>query len=1085
MPNKSSISYIKGVFKNVFCTMLFIIGILYGVTSVVMSLDRTKQVTQYTLEQWTDENGLPQNSIFAILQTSDGYIWLATEEGVVRFDGVTFTVFDSSNTTAITKPNARCLFEDSQKNLWIGTTGGGVLLYKNNTFTSFNEKDGLSSMVIRGIQEDKGGNIWIGTDGGGVCRLNTKNNKISVFTVKDGLPDNEIKSLYFDSRGNLWMGTPKGLCLFKNNRFITYNLDGDNNSATAIYEDSKKNLWVGTMGSLYLFQNNEFIKQGNGIDINGMEFNCLFEDTGQNLWLATRDHGLIRFQNGVLARLDNQNAFAENWILSVKEDREGSLWVGTSANGLYRLKDDKFSAITNREGLPDNIVFSVFEDSRGYIWMGTNSGLCRYKDGVLTSFTTRDGLSHNVVDTITEDQEGNIWVGTDKGLNKLRHTENGIVKLKEYLADQYIPAILQDGTGQVWAGTLVGAFKINDTKPELFSTAQGLATPFVNLIHEDRQGNLWFSTLRGGIAKCAKAKDGKVTGFTTKQGLAADSLNCVYEDQSGTLWWGSNNGVSRFAKDTFFSFNERHGLFNDNVYRILEDAQGNLWMSSNKGIFRVRKGDLNALADGKLDNIKNIKSMAYGKEDGMRSSECNGGYQGAGCKTRDGRLWFPTMKGVVVIDPQRIKTNRVVPPVHIEKVLLDGVAADLGQPIVIQPGTKRLELHYTALSFFVAKNVKFKYRLEGYDEDWLDAGTRRAAWYTNLDGGTYSFQVIACNDDGLWNLTGTAITIKVIPPIWKTWWFILLALLLFAFFSYVIIHLFSKYITMASFWKKQKFIGKFKLLDKIGSGGMGTIYKANNMMDKKETVALKVLREDLFGDENNRKRFKQEAAIIDQLDHPNIIKIFERGQAGQTLFIAMELLVGKTLADKITEAKKLDLMESLHIMVQMADAMAKIHSKSIIHRDLKPENIMLITKDGNDNFVKLLDFGLAKMQHQTRLTQTGVVIGTISYMSPEQISGKGSTAASDVYALGIIFYEMITGSKPFFGETTIDIMKQIMDKIPIEPIRFRYDISFELNRLIMWMLEKKPEDRPQIDVILKQLRITYNDIKSLGNPPES
>lgn len=377
--------------------------------------------------------------------------------------------------------------------------------------------------------------------------------------------------------------------------------------------------------------------------------------------------------------------------------------------------------------------------------------------------------------------------------------------------------------------------------------------------------------------------------------------------------------------------------------------------------------------------------------------------------------------------------------------------------------------------------MRFKYRLEGYDENWVDADSQRTAGYTNLDGGTYQFRVIACNNDGLWNLKGAAITIKVIPPFWKTWWFILLALIVFAFLSYAVIHLSRKYISMAQFWKKQKYIGKFKLVDTIGSGGMGTVYKANNLMDKKETVALKVLREDLFNDENNRKRFKQEAAIIDQLDHPNIIKIYERGQAGQNLFIAMELLEGKTLAQKITEVKKLELGEALHIMVQVADALAKIHSKSIIHRDLKPENIMLIERGQDANFVKLLDFGLAKMQHQTRLTQTGIVIGTISYMSPEQISGKGSAPASDVYALGIIFYEMITGVKPFIGETTIDIMKQILDKMPIEPIRFRFDISFELNRLIMWMLEKEQAARPHIQQVLKQLHITCDDLKSLGN----
>ena len=491
-------------------------------------------------------------------------------------------------------------------------------------------------------------------------------------------------------------------------------------------------------------------------------------------------------------------------------------------------------------------------------------------------------------------------------------------------------------------------------------------------------------------------------------------------------------------------------------------------MSCNKGICRVSKKDLNDFAENKIDAIP---SVVFGKDDGMRSSECNGGFQSAGCKTKDGKLWFPTSKGAAVIDPENIKTNPVKPPVFIEAVLLDSASTDFNQRVAVKPGVKRLEIHYTALSFLNPGKVKFKYKLDGYDDEWIDAGSQRAAWYTNLDAGNYSFKVIACNDDGLWNETGAAIAIRVIPPLGKTWWFRLIALLVFAMLSYFVIHFFRRYITLAGFWKKQKYVGQFKLLDKIGAGGMGTVYKATNLMDKSEQVAIKVLREEMFTDESSRKRFKQEAAIIDQLDHPNIINVLERGQSKQNLFIAMELLEGKTLTDKINEEKKLDVKEALHIMLQITSALGKIHSKSIIHRDLKPDNIMLIEKDGDTNFVKLLDFGLAKMQYQTRLTQTGIVIGTINYMAPEQVEGKGSFAASDIYALGIIFYEMLTGERPFMGETSIDIMKQILDKSPIEPIRFRLDISFELNDLIMKMLEKNIKSRPIITEALEQLKL--------------
>jgi serine/threonine-protein kinase len=234
-----------------------------------------------------------------------------------------------------------------------------------------------------------------------------------------------------------------------------------------------------------------------------------------------------------------------------------------------------------------------------------------------------------------------------------------------------------------------------------------------------------------------------------------------------------------------------------------------------------------------------------------------------------------------------------------------------------------------------------------------------------------------------------------------------------------------------------------------------------------------VLREELFEDERNRKRFKQEAAIIDQLDHPNIVNVYERGQSRHTMFIAMELLEGKTLTDKINEEGKIELFDCLHIMAQVTDAIAKIHSKAIIHRDMKPDNVMLIESDNDPNFVKLLDFGLAKMQHQTRLTQTGMVIGTINYMAPEQIAGSGFSGATDIYSLGVVFYEMLTGEKPFVGETTIDIMKQIIDKTPIKPVKYRCDTPTELNDLVLMMMEKKQKDRPNAEEVLEALKRIY------------
>jgi tetratricopeptide (TPR) repeat protein len=293
----------------------------------------------------------------------------------------------------------------------------------------------------------------------------------------------------------------------------------------------------------------------------------------------------------------------------------------------------------------------------------------------------------------------------------------------------------------------------------------------------------------------------------------------------------------------------------------------------------------------------------------------------------------------------------------------------------------------------------------------------------------------------------------------------------FIMVSIFLVLLFKKYLYLFSFWKKQKYIGQFRLMEQIGSGGMGTIYKAHSIRDKTETVAIKVLKQELFKDENNRKRFKQEGAIIDRLEHPNIIKIIERGEYKERLFIVMEYLQGKTLDVKIDEEGQMGLSDCLHIMKQISDALLLIHIKEIIHRDLKPSNIMLVERGGDSNFVKLLDFGLAKMKFQTKLTRTGIMVGTLNYMAPEQLANSDYSSASDIYSLGVTFYEIITGKLAFPGETATDIMKQVLNKTPVEPHRFRPDIPGLLNDLIMKMIEKRKESRPNISMIFENLQM--------------
>jgi tRNA A-37 threonylcarbamoyl transferase component Bud32 len=431
-----------------------------------------------------------------------------------------------------------------------------------------------------------------------------------------------------------------------------------------------------------------------------------------------------------------------------------------------------------------------------------------------------------------------------------------------------------------------------------------------------------------------------------------------------------------------------------------------------------------------------------------------------------------------------IKDNTHVPPIVItdfqvlnEPVTIGGVRSPLKQAITETRELKLSYKHYVfsfdfaALDFTAPSKNKYACKMEGFDKQWIHRdSSKRFVTYTNLKPGKYVFRVKGSNNDGVWNEEGVSIPVFIIPPFWKTWLFRHVLILTFAVLSYLIINFVRNYIALHGFWKREKYIGKYKLDEKLAAGGMGTIYRAHHTQKKTEPVAIKVLREELFADENYRKRFEQEAAIVDQLDHPHIVKILERGQHKQKLFIIMELLKGKTLAKRIAEESLIPLDEVFYIMLQIADALMTIHSMDIVHRDLKPENVMLVEKEGKANFVKLLDFGLAKALHQTRITQTGTVLGTLNYMAPEQISVGEFSTASDVYSLGVVLYEAVTGHVPFPGDGMTHIMRQIMSRVPSPPLRVRNDLPPDLNTLIMKMMKKEISERPSLDDVIEALK---------------
>ena len=718
------------------------------------ALDPARHLKEFGHQAWLTENGLPQNTVQAIVQTQDGYLWIGTQEGLARFDGLNFTVFDKENTPAFKSNDIRFLVEDRQGRLWISTSYGLVCRH-NGEFKSFTVNEGLPDNSIGPVVEDTSGKIWIGT-AGGLTRF--ENGNFKTFTAEQGLSRNVIQTLCARADGSVLVGTSSGMQSLRDDHFTSFTLPDYVSLAniTAIAETEDRGLWFGTLDGLV-----RVVGSGSApLTLSNNRVSALRVDRADTLWVATPS-GVVRVVNAATETLTAADGLSSNLVLSIYEDREGSIWIGTEAGGLNLLKSKKFNTYSTKDGLPNDLVKAIYQDVQGGIWIGSNGGgLTLFKNGAFTTWTTRDGLSSDVVLSLAGDANGTIWIGTPDGLNRFKDGKFQTFTFAEGLSNDLVRSVLVDRNGTLWVGTRDGLNSFRDNEFTTYTTHDGLANNFIGAIFEDSKRNLWVGTL-GGLNKI---RDGKFQTFTTKDGLSSNTVISLYEDDSGDLWIGTNGGgLNKFHDGKFVSFTNTPDI----IYRILEDQQRNLWCSSNKGIFRVNKTQ--------LDN-----PVFYGPADGTLTRECSGGGHPAGWKTSDGRIWFATIKGLAVIDPENIPLNTSPPPIAIEQLFVDNQSIPLTQKVTLSPGIARLDFYYTALSFIAPENVRFKYRLEGFDDNWIDGGGRRVASYTNLRPGNYKFRVIAANNDGVWNESGAALDFYLQPRFYQTYWFYLLCVVLLA-----------------------------------------------------------------------------------------------------------------------------------------------------------------------------------------------------------------------------------------------------------------------------------------------------------------
>jgi signal transduction histidine kinase/streptogramin lyase len=688
---------------------------------------------------------------------------------LARFDGVRFVNFDRQN-SGLDHNTVQALLVDRKGTLWAGTQGGGLNHFDGEKFFSFGASSGLPNHAIRALFEDKRGVLWIGTDGGGLVRM--QEGKFKVFNKSMGLADDSVFSISGDENGNIWAGTHGGLSRLSAGRFTTFNAQNGllSNFVRVVKSDRQGNVWVGTNSGLNRISSTgiSHLTTENGLKSN--DISSIAEDKAGTLWIGTDTGGLHRLVNGRITSYIDETSFLGKYIWSIYEDREGSLWIGTGGRGLTCLKQALFTTLTKKDGLSSNIILPVLEDAEGTLWIGSDQGLMKRENGQITVLTTKEGLPHNLVSSLAQGRDGAIWVGTRHGLARIKNGKITTFTAESGLPNDFILCIYIDRAGNVWTGTRAGLSRFDGRKFATYTTKDGLSNNFVLCIEEDGSGTLWIGTFGGGLDSF---QHGQFHAYTTRNGLSSDVISAIYRDKDGVLWLATNNGgLNRFKQGKISTFSASVEMYKDSIFQVLEDSKGYLWLTSNKGVFRYSKRQLNDFAERRANTVH---SAQYDTTEGMGSRECNGGFQPAGWKGKDGRLYIPTTGGLAFTDSGAATEDHSRLQVTLERVSIDDRNYPLSKPLVSPPGKGRLEFQFTAPSFIAPEKLRFRYMLEGFDKDWIQAGNQRIAYYTNIPHGEYRFHVQVRNSDG-WKPEASTAAITLRPHFYQTTTFYMLVL---------------------------------------------------------------------------------------------------------------------------------------------------------------------------------------------------------------------------------------------------------------------------------------------------------------------
>jgi signal transduction histidine kinase/ligand-binding sensor domain-containing protein len=720
---------------------VLLVGVLAsGGSASALALDKAPR--QFPHRSWQTADGLPQNSVLFLAQTPDGYLWGATWEGLVRFDGVRFTVFNKTNTPALQGRNLHDLAVSRDGTLWIGLEQGLVRM-REGVFQPVVPPEGTDLAHPQQLLAARDGSVWLITAEQGLTRF--AGGQFQTWHKADGLASDEPVGLAEDAEGGVWVASTGGLQRWDGTAWtapVPFE-DGPHGLVDELVVDGAGTLWAGSeQGTVYRLQDG-VMRRVPEASMPGAPISTMLVDRAGALWVGSLGQGVRRIVEGRVSVLEEGHPLAHSVVSDLLEDAEGNLWIGTEARGLHRLQDAPFSTLGPPEGLAHEMVLAIHEARDGGLWFATvGGGVSRMLDGRVTSWSMRDGLILDRVRSIAETPDGVLWFGTRVGISRWSAGTFTSFDAAQGLGDPRAFLLAVDAAGTLWVGTPTGLFRWGGERFESFTPSGGLPAQEPTLLRPSAAGGLWVGTRGGGLVHLL---DGRTTVLASGGETLVGNVLAVHEEAEGSLWIGTGEGLYRWKAGRLRRFTRAEGLPDERAFHLLSDGRGHLWMSGNKGVFRMPLSELEDVAEGRRARVT---SRAYGTEDGMRSEECNGLGAPAGLRTRDGRLWFPTIRGAVVYTPEHEQRRPAPPPALIEELRVEGRPVPRSEWGRIVAGDGRLEIHFTAAGLRAPRRLRFRYQLEGIDATPVEAGGERVASYTRLPPGHYRFRVEAEYVDG-------------------------------------------------------------------------------------------------------------------------------------------------------------------------------------------------------------------------------------------------------------------------------------------------------------------------------------------------